>query len=372
MTSSGSDTGFQIPWYDGRVSFRAEWPAIAGQVRRVFDNDKFANGALTVELEEAVRRYTGARHAVGVNSGTDALHLVLRAAGVGEGDEVIVPAFAPASSVAAVRHARATPVFADVAAESLTLAPDAVLAALSTRTRAVLPVHLAARTPDVVALRRIAAEAGVLLLEDSRQAMGKRRHGVHAGLFGAAGALSFAPGNTLGALGDAGMVVTDDAGLAERCVLLRHHGRTGEVAGRASDVSSPAALTGLNSKMDEIQAAVLLARLGSLDRAIARRRAVAARYTEGLAGITGVHLPPSADDQVWPAYVVAADRRDALADHLARAGVETQVPARSWGRPKATTAAGRALALPVHPDLGAGEVDHVCAAIARFYGRDRT
>jgi dTDP-4-amino-4,6-dideoxygalactose transaminase len=366
-----------VPWFDGRGSFRAEWPDIAEQLHRVFDRDKFADGTLTVELEEAVSRYTGAARAVGVNSGSDALYLILCAAGVGAGDEVVVPAFAPASTMAAVRRARATPVPVDVEAGSPVLAADAVAPALSARTRAVVAVHRYARMPDMAALRRITAAAGVTLVEDATEAMGTRRHGVHAGLFGAAGALSFAAGTTLGALGDAGMVVTDDAELARRCVMLRHHGRTGEVPGRSSDVSSPAASTGTNSKMDEVQAAVLLARLASFDSAVARRRAVAARYTERLAGTAGLQLPDLPEHQVWPAYVMAADDRDALADHLARAGVQTEVPARlsiadrPGDFPAAEAAAARLIALPVHPGLGAGDVDHVCDAVTGFYERRR-
>ncbi|WP_170156026.1 DegT/DnrJ/EryC1/StrS family aminotransferase [Umezawaea tangerina] len=365
-----------MPWFDGRASFRDEWPDIAGRVRRVFDNDRFAHGELTLELEEAVGRYTGARYAVGVSSGADALHLALRAAGVGEGDEVVVPAFGPRSSVAAVLRTRATPVFADVDAVSGTLAPDAVAARLSERTKAVVPVHVFARPVDVVALRRITDEAGVAVVEDTMQAMGARAEGVHSGLGGAAGALSFAPWNTLGALGDAGMVITDDAELARRCLLLRHHGRTGEVPGRPSEVSGSAAVVGVNSKMDEIQAAVLLTRLASLDHAIARRRAVAARYTGRLAGLPGVDVPLTTDDQVWPTYVLEVDRRDALADHLARAGVQTAIPCPvplhlltggSPGTyPAAEAASARTLALPVHPDLATADVDHVCAAVALF------
>jgi len=335
-------SSWRVRFFDGRDSFRAEWPGIADQVNRVFDNDKFAHGKLTVEFEEAIRRYTGARHAVGVNTGMDALYLILRAVGVGDGDEVVVPAYAPLSSVAVVRRAGATP-----------------QTAVSPRTKAVLGVHVFAPVPDVVGLRRIADEAGVPLVEDSTQAMGMRHNGVHAGLFGAAGALSFAPGNTLGALGDAGMVITDNAEIAERCMRLRHHGRTGEVPGHASDVSSSSAMAGMNSKMDEIQAAVLLARLGSLDTAIARRREVTAHYTKRLSGIAGVQVPFMPEDQVWSTFVMEAERRDDLVDYLIRAGVQTVVPA--------LVNQERLLALPVYPDLKADDIDHVCDTVAQFY-----
>lgn len=343
--SDGDAVRWRVPWFDGRASFRAAWPAVEAQLRRVFDHDKFVNGKLTAELEQAVARYTGARYAVGVNSGADALYLVLCAVGVGEGDEVLVSADAEWSSVAAVERAGATPVF--TAGK-----PD------TGRTRAVLAAHSHGRVPDLGTLRKIAAEAGVPLVEDVSRAVGSRHDGVHAGLSGAAGALSFAPDSPLGALGDAGMVITDDRELAARCRMLRHHGRISEIPGRATDVSSPAAMIGVNSKMDEIQAAVLLARLDALDGALARRREVAARYTARLTGVGGLGLP---DQEVWPAYVVGTDRRDDLATHLTRAGVQTEIPR-----------AATSLALPVHPDLSADDVAYVCDAISRFYRGRRT
>jgi dTDP-4-amino-4,6-dideoxygalactose transaminase len=342
--SDGDAVRWRVPWFDGRASFRAAWPAVEAQINRVFAHDKFVNGKLTAELEQAIARYTGARYAVGVNSGADALYLVLRAVGVGEGDEVVVPADAEWSSVAAVERAGATPVCTPGKPGT-------------GRTGAVLAAHSYGRTPDLGTLRKIAAETGVPLVEDASRAVGSRHEGVHAGLSGAAGALSFAPDSPLGALGDAGMVITDDRELATRCMMLRHHGRISEAPGRTTDVSSPAALIGVNSKMDEIQAAVLLARLDALDGALARRREVAARYTARLTGISGLDLP---DQEVWPAYVVEADRRDDLAAHLTRAGVQTEVP-------RAVTS----LALPVHPDLSAGDVDHACDAISRFYRGER-
>ncbi|MET9632586.1 DegT/DnrJ/EryC1/StrS family aminotransferase [Lentzea sp. NPDC006480] len=337
MLSESDVVRWRVPWFDGRTSFRDAWPAVEARINQVFDHDKFVNGQVTAELGQAIASYTGARYAVGVNSGADALYLVLRAVGVGEGDEVVMSDGAEWSSVAAVERAGATPVFT---------------AKLSGRTRAVLAAHSYGRMPDLGALRKIAADAGVPLVEDGVP-LGSRHDGVHAGLSGAAGAVSFAPDSTLGALGDAGMVITGDRELATRCMMLRHHGRTSEVPGSAPDTSGPAAMVGVNSKMDEIQAAVLLARLDGLDGALARRREVAARYTSRLTGIDGLGLPAQ---DVWPAYVVAADRRDDLAEHLTRAGVQTVIPR-----------AATSLALPVHPDLSPGQIDHVCDAISRFY-----
>ena len=238
-------------------------------------------------------------------------------------------------------------------------------------------------------LQTIADEAGIVLVEDGRQAIGMRYKGTHAGLLGIAGALSFSPRRTLGALGDGGMVISNDEAVAQRCTLLRHHGQTDEAANRASEVLKPAALIGVNSKMDEIQAAVLLARLPWLDEAIGRRAELAACYTGQFAGTPGIATPivvPAGDptDQVWHAYVIEGRQRDALADHLGQAGIETELPCpvpihlqpafghqgmRRGDCPVAEEAAKRMLGLPLHPDLTVADVEYVCRVIKQFCRR---
>jgi UDP-2-acetamido-2-deoxy-ribo-hexuluronate aminotransferase len=382
----------RVRLFDGRRSFARRWDDISRQVSRACEAGKFSDAAMTAELEEAIRHYTGARFAVAVNSGTDALFTALRAAGTGPGDEVIVPAIAAASSASAVCHAGARPVVVDVQPGLYTIAPDAVRAHRTGRTKAILPVHPFARMADMAALRTIASETGIAVVEDGRQAIGMRYQGTHAGLLGSAGALSFSPRKTLGALGDGGMVISNDEAIAERCMLLRHHGRTNEAANRASEVSSSAALIGVNSKMDEIQAAVLLARLPWLDEAIGRRTELAARYTGHLASTPGVAtpvvVPPGGRiDQVWHAYVIEAQQRDALADHLGQAGIETELPCpvpihlqpafrhsgvRRGDCPVAEEAAERMLGLPLHPDLSMADVEYVCHAVELFCRRSTT
>lgn len=376
----------RVRLFDGRRSFARRWDDISWQVSRACDVGKFSDAAITVDLEDAIRRYTGAPFAVAVNSGTDALYLALRALGTGPGDEVIVPAIAPASAASAVCRTGARPVIVDVQPDLYTIAPDAVRANLTGRTKAILPVHPFARMADMAALRTIAEQRDVVLIEDGRQAIGMRYQGAHAGLLGSAGALSFSPTKTLGALGDGGMVISNDETVAERCVLLRHHGRTDEAANRAAEVSSPAALIGVNSKMDEIQAAILLARLPWLDEAIGRRGELAARYTGHLASTPGITTPvvvPPGDrtDQVWHSYVIEARQRDALADHLGQAGIETALPCpvpihlqpafRSLGVrrgdcPVAEEATERMIGLPLHPDLTMADVEYVCQAVELF------
>jgi UDP-2-acetamido-2-deoxy-ribo-hexuluronate aminotransferase len=382
----------RVRLFDGRQSFARRWDDISCQVSRACQVGKFSDAAMTAELEEAIRRYTGARFAVAVNSGTDALYSALRAVSTGPGDEVIVPAISPASAASAVCQTGARPVIVDVQPDLYTIAPDAVRAHLTGRAKAILPVHPFARMADMAALRTIAEETDIVLVEDSRQAIGMRYQGTHAGLLGSAGALSFSPHKTLGALGDGGMVISNDEAVAERCVLLRHHGRTDENANRAAEVSSPAALIGVNSKMDEIQAAILLARLPWLDEAIGRRAELAARYTGHLAGTPGIStpvvVPPGGPaDQVWHGYVIEARQRDSLADHLGRAGIETALPCpvpvhlqpafrhlggRRGDCPVAEEAAERMIGLPLHPDLTMADVDYVCQAVELFGRRSMT
>lgn len=378
-------TGIRL--FDGRQCFAAQWDSIARAAGRVFDAGEFSHAGMTAELEDAVKDYTGARFAVGTGSGTDALMLILRAIGAGPGGEVLVPALAPASTAAAVCHAGATPVFVDVEPRSYAMAPSVARTLVTSRTKAIMPSHPFSRTASLAALREIAAEAGAVLIEDSREAIGTRYAGTHAGLLGTAGALSFSPARTLGALGDAGMVITNDSAVATRCALLRHHGRA-DTAGRDRGISSSAAVVGINSKMDELQAAVLLATLPRLEDTIARRAELAACYTGHLAGIGEVATPaaihPQAGTrQVWHAYVIEALQRDELAGHLAQAEIETEVPypvplpsqpafrhlARHGGHPVAEQAARRMLRLPLHPGLSMDDVEYVCRAIGHFYRR---
>jgi dTDP-4-amino-4,6-dideoxygalactose transaminase len=387
--SSEADLRVQrrIAFFDGRASFEQEWPELARHINRVFDLGKYSHGALTTELEESIKAYTHARYAIGVNSGTDALELVLRAAGIGEGDEVIVPAFTFFASASSVCRVGATPVFADIEPGSYAIAPESVRTAMSDRTKAIMPVHLFTQMADMSTLREIAEEAHAILIEDSAEAIGMFYGGVHAGLLGKAGVLSFFPTKTLGALGDAGMVITDDPVLADRCAIMRHHGRMGETIGRISGISNAAALSGMNSKMDEIQAAVLLTRLASLGRMISRRADLAAYYTRRLAGIAEVSTPviverAAAVNGVWYVYVIEAQRRDALARYLAEEGIETEVyypvplhrqPCFAFLNgargdcPEAERAAERTLALPFYPDLGFDGAEFVCRAIEGFY-----
>jgi len=377
-----------VPFFTQAASFEKVWPLVAQHLHDVADRGKYSHGRKVGELERAIAAFTGARFAIGVNSGTDALVLLLRAAGVQPGDEVVVPAFSFVATASSVSLARAVPVFADVDPVSYSLDPASAAAAVTGRTRAVMPVHLFHQMADMTALGELARRAGLKVVEDSAEAIGMRWDGTHAGLLGAGGVLSFFPTKTLGALGDAGMILTDDPEVAELAGVLRHHGRLGRTIDHIAGISNLSGVSGTNSKMDDLQAAVLMAKLTRLEEEIARRAELAAAYSERLAGVPGVLrvprvLPrPAATNPVWYVYVVEVERRDALVEHLTARGVgtETYYPSplhlqpcfadlgyRPGQFPVAEAACTRTVALPLYPDLGLDEVDLVVGAIRDFY-----
>ncbi|HET9383262.1 MAG TPA: DegT/DnrJ/EryC1/StrS family aminotransferase [Streptomyces sp.] len=353
----------------------------------VFDSGKFSHGKQVGELESALARYTGARHVVGVNSGTDALVLLLRACGLCPGDGVLVPAYSFFATASAVVLAGGRPQFVDIDPETYAMDPAALEAAVTGRSRFVMPVHLFHTMADLEGIASVARRHGLTMVEDSAEAIGMRRGGVHAGLHGAGGVLSFFPSKTLGALGDAGAVLTDDPEVAHTVAALRHHGRAGRTLNDFPAISTESAWPGVNSKMDDFQAAVLLAKLTVLEEQIARRAELAAAYTARLRDVPGVVRLPRATDggpgdrDVYYVYLVETEDRDALVGHLDRHGIGTEVyyplplphqPVfaglghRPGDFPHAEAAAGRAVALPFHPDLSTQDVDRVCGAVRSF------
>ncbi|MDI2027040.1 DegT/DnrJ/EryC1/StrS family aminotransferase [Saccharopolyspora sp. TS4A08] len=369
-----------VPFFSQARTFERLWPEMSSRIAEVFDNGKFSHGKQVGELEAALAEYTGARRVVGVNSGTDALVLLLRALGLRPGDEVVVPAYSFIATASAVVLAGGTPVFADVDRDTYALDPDEVARVATPRTRFVMPAHLFCRMADMTALGEVARERGLTVVEDSAEAIGMRQGGVHAGLHGAGGVLSFFPAKTLGALGDAGAVLTDDDQLADLVAGLRHHGRLGRTLDDFPTISTETGMTGTNSKMDDIQAAILLTKLAHLDDDIARRAEIAERYRRGLDGV--VRLPVPGDDPVFYVHLIEVELRDELAEHLAERGIGTEtyypVPLhlqpcfadlghRRGDFPRAESASRRALALPLHADLTDEQVDRVCATIREFY-----
>lgn len=376
-----------IPFFSQARSFERLWPSLRERVHEVFDNGKFSHGKQVDELQRRLSEYTGARHVVGVNSGTDALILLLRAVGLQPGDEVVVPTYSFVSTATSVVLAGGRPVFADIDPVTYALDSHEVERVSGPRTRFVMPAHLFCQMADMAALSDAARRRGLTVVEDSAEGIGMRQCGVHAGLHGSGGVLSFFPSKTLGALGDAGAVLTDDPRVAELVAGLRHHGRFARTLDNFPGISTETGLAGTNSKMDDLQAAVLLAKMACLDEDIERRAELAEAYRQRLTEAPGVlRLPEvldrgSAARSVFYVYLVEVEHRDDLVDFLAQRGIGTEtyypVPLHlqpgfaDLGHvrgdfPIAEAASERAVALPLYPDLGIDQVDRVCAAVREF------
>ncbi|RSM57243.1 aminotransferase DegT [Amycolatopsis sp. WAC 01376] len=372
-----------VSFHNQSATFERTWTSTRRHILDVIENGKYSHGRKVAELEAALAAYTGAKFVIGVNSGTDALVLLLRAAGLRSGEEVVVPAFSFGATATSVVLAGGTPVFADIEPDGYGIDPAAVADAAGERTRFVMPTHLFSQLADIDGVLGVARRLGLTVVEDSAEAIGMRHRGAHAGLFGAGGVLSFFPTKTLGALGDAGAVLTDDPRIAGTVDALRHHGRFGGTIADFPAISTETGLPGLNSKMDDIQAAVLLAKLTGLDDDITRRAELASRYTEALSDVAGVRrLPVTRPDSVFYVYVVEVDSRDDLAAHLAAKGVQTEVyyptplhlqPCfaglgyRKGDFPNAENACRHTLALPLYPDMPAADCDRVCDSIRDFF-----
>ncbi|MGY1661069.1 DegT/DnrJ/EryC1/StrS family aminotransferase [Geodermatophilus sp. SYSU D00705] len=360
-----------VPFADLAAMTREIRAEVEAGFAEVLDSGRFIGGEAVERFEQDWARYCGTRHAVGMANGTDALHLTLRACGVGPGDEVVVPANTFIATAEAVALAGATPRFADVDPDTLLLTPATLEAALTPRTRAVVVVHLYGQMPDMDALTRTAAAHDLVVLEDAAQAHGAHWRGRPAGSWGHAGCFSFYPGKNLGAFGDAGAVVTDDADLAGRLRSIRDHGR-------AADSHHDHALLGTNSRLDALQAVVLSAKLRRLDGWTAARRALAERYRTRLAGGPArlvVGLPDAGD--VHHLLVARVAGRESVRSRLRRLGIETglhypvpchlQRPFRSSALPGSLpvveASAGEVLSLPMSPHLTPEQVDRVCEAL---------
>jgi len=339
---------------------------------RVLDTGGFVGGPLVAAFEQEFAAYCGRAHAVGVANGTDALHLALRALGVGAGDEVVVPANTFIATAEAVVLAGARPRFVDVDPDDLLVTADAVAAAVTPATAAVMPVHLYGHVADLAGIGAVAQRHGLAVVEDVAQAHGATRDGKTAGSGGTAAGFSFYPGKNLGAFGDGGAVVTDDPALAERISSLANHGRA------ESDRYLHPHL-GTNSRLDALQAVVLSAKLRRLDAWTERRRAVVAAYRERLAGSPARLVEPAPGvESAWHLLVVRVPERDRVREELAGLGVQTgihyPVPCPSQpafaayadgDHPVADRAAGEILSLPLHPHLSDDEVDTACRALLK-------
>lgn len=385
---SGRSPRDLVPFFTQAATFEALWPLIHSHLKEVMDRGKYSHGRKVAALEAALAEWTGAAHVVGVNSGTDALVLLLRACGLRPGDEVVVPAFSFIASASSVVLARGRPVFTDIDPVTYGIDPKSVSDVVTERTRMVMPVHLFCQMADMHGVLKTARGHRLNIVEDSAEALGMRWDGVHAGLLGSGGVLSFFPSKTLGAVGDAGAIITSDPQVAETARALRHHGRFGPTVDDFRRISTSTSVAGVNSKMDDIQAAVLTAKLTRLGEDIARRAELANAYTERLRDVPGVVRLPTIvsrdveTNPVFYVYLIEVEHRDELAAFLADRGVETETyyptPLHlqpcfadlGYARgdfPRAESACDRTLALPLYPDLSLNDLERVCELIASFF-----
>jgi len=357
----------------GMLDLRAEYAALQADidqaVQRVLASGHFILGPEGAAFESEIASLVGAEHAVAVASGTDALHLALRAAGIGPGDDVVLPAFTFIATAEAVTYTGARPVFADIDPATFNATAANLEAALTPATRAVIVVHLYGQCAEMPAIASLCEARGLILIEDCAQAIGADFDGRAAGAWGAFGCFSFYPTKNLGAYGDAGLVTVRDAADAERVRMLRHHGSRQTYAHEC---------LGYNSRLDELQAAVLRAKLPQLARFNAARRRAAARYRAGLAD-SAVVLPleHGRGAHVYHQFTIRSGRRDALRAALGAAGIASAVyyPLPVHRQPayadtyaalalaESDAAAGTVLSLPIHPSLGDADIDRVCAVL---------
>jgi dTDP-4-amino-4,6-dideoxygalactose transaminase len=366
-----------VPFVDLVAQHRALAAELTAALAAVLERGDFILGEAVATFERAFAAYIGVRHAVGVGNGGDALALALQAARIGPGDEVILPANTYIATALAVSSVGARPVLVDCDPATYTLDVAAVAAALTPRTRAVIPVHLAGQPAAMAPLLDLARARDLVVIEDAAQAHGARYRGRTCGALGALGCFSFYPSKNLGACGDGGMVVTDDAALAARLRLLGNYGQ------REKYVH---VVRGRNSRLDTLQAAILAVKLPHLEAWNAARRRHAARYRELLAGVGDLTFqqPSPEDTPVYHLFIIETARRAALQRYLAARGVQTgihyPIPIhlqaayadlgyRPGAFPHAERLAQRALSLPMYPELTDAQIAYVADCIRAFFAQ---
>jgi len=366
----------KIPFFDYPGLFAELESEIMTTVRDVFARGAYIMQRDLLDFEAELAAYLGVKHVIGVADGTMGLLLPLLALELKPGDEVIVPSHTFVASAAAIHHAGGTPVLADCGRDHL-IDPASVLRVLTSHTRGLMPVQLNGRTANMDALAVIARDNGLFIVEDSCQALGSKFKGRFAGTFGVAGSISFYPSKTLGCFGDGGCIITNDDAMAAKLHILRDHGR-----GPDGNIQ----MWGYNSRLDNVQAAILRIKLRRYDESIARRRAIATLYQRRLGELPQLLLPPapgSEPDQfdIFQNYEIEAERRDELRVFLDERGVKTiiqwggkvlhQFPKLGLGSPLdyAERMSSRFLLLPMNTVIGDDDVNYICDVIEEFYGR---
>jgi dTDP-4-amino-4,6-dideoxygalactose transaminase len=365
-----------VPFFNYPELFTAHEEEFVSVFREIGRAGAFIMQRRLEQFEKNLAAFVGARYALGVGNATDGLLYALRAAGIAPGDEVIISSHTMVATAAAVHFTGAIPVPVECGPDHL-IDPLAVEAAVTPATRAILPTQLNGRVCDMSALESLASRKGLLIVEDAAQALGAQYKGRYAGTFGIASAVSFYPAKLLGCFGDGGAVITNDRRTRERVFQMRDHGR---------DATGRVVSWGLNSRLDNLQAAILDVQLRRYARVIARRRELAAMYEERLSDLSELALPPAPGSDpdrvdVYQNYEVEACRRDELQRHLKSRGIGTLIP---WGGqpvhqmrelgfkenlPHTDVLFRRLLMLPLNLSLANADVEFVCDATREFYGR---
>jgi dTDP-4-amino-4,6-dideoxygalactose transaminase len=364
----------KIPLVDLKAQYRNLKPDIDAALAAVIDETAFISGKYARDFETAFAAFLEVEHCVGCANGTDAIEIILKVLGIGPGDEVIVPALTWISTSEAVSSIGANPVFVDILEDTFTMDPARLRTAINPSTRAIIPVHLYGLPAELDEILAIAAEHDLIVVEDAAQAHGARYRGRKVGTFAPAATFSFYPGKNLGAYGDAGCIVSDDAGLAERARLFANHGQPKKNEHK---------FEGRNSRLDGLQAAVLSVKLQHLEGGNEARRRHAESYRHRLAGlpIKFQHCPGHSD-HVYHVFAIRTPRRDELRTHLSEAGVSTgihyptalpfldvyqgrAVDADSF--PVSAKIPSELLSLPMYPELTEEQIDYICRVVIDFF-----
>ena len=373
--TTASPVTTKVPLLDLKSQYAALRSEIVPAIEAVLDSQQLIGGPAVGQLEAAVAAHCGCAYGVGVSSGTDALLCALMGLDIGPGAEVITTPYTFFATAGSIMRAGAKPVFVDIDPRTFNIDPDAISAAVTPRTRAIMPVHLFGQMADMDPIMAIAARHGLAVIEDAAQSIGARYNGKPSGSIGIAGALSFFPTKNLGGAGDGGMIVTTDATLAHRLAILRNHGMEPKYHYQ---------WIGGNFRLDTLQAAYLLVKLRHLEEWSARRRANGDLYRQKLAGCTGVTCPyvSPVNQTIFNQFVIRSPHRDGLKAHLASHGVSTEIyyplslheqPCfqslgyRRGDFPNSELAADQSLALPIYPELTTQQINYVADTILAFF-----
>jgi dTDP-4-amino-4,6-dideoxygalactose transaminase len=364
----------RVPFVDAKKAYLLIRNDIDAAYADVMANGELIDRRHLKEFEERLAAFVGTKYAIGLNSGYDALHLSLRAAGIGRGDEVIVPAHTFVATTSAIVNVGATPKLVDVG-KDFNIDAGLIAAAITPRTKAILPVHLSGKMADMDRIEAIAAEHRLVIVEDACQSLGATIAGRSAGAIGLTGCWSFYPFKILGAYGDGGAITTNDPGVAQFVRRMRYNGEdraTGEYHGH-----------GFTCLLDNLQAAFLTVKLARLPVWIERCKQIAARYHARLGGLPGLLLPRDDDarfDHVYQNYTVRSTAGDAFSDHLKANGIEVLTQFRKpyyrhealgltdTGFPETEALSREVCSLPIYPELDDDDVEYVCAVVRRFHG----